>query len=240
MAKPTVFDVYFFPNDDNEIYVVNMLKTCKESIDIAIFTMTNSRIAAAIEETYRRSVKMRIIADDECCKMWGSSIYYLASIGIDIKTDDSVRFHMHHKFAVIDKSVVLTGSFNWTTQAVKNNQENILFIENKELALKYSVEFQRLWDDFETVISKESASRIIKDQDDKKKALENRRKKEKELKQQKKIEEKDKNQTKITKPCKSKQENKENMMENNNTFAKNIAKKMKSGANGANTSCLIF
>jgi cardiolipin hydrolase len=60
---------------------------------------------------------------------------------------------MHHKFAVLDESVVITGSFNWTTQAVKNNQENIVFYENKDLAKKYTEEYNKLWTSFITNIS---------------------------------------------------------------------------------------
>ena len=182
MPKPSIFEVYFFPNPDNEIYVINMLQTCKNSIDIAIFTMTNIKIANIISSLFNRGIKIRIIADGECCKMQSSNIYSLAALGIDIKTDDSIRYYMHHKFAVIDNSVVITGSFNWTTQAVNHNQENILFLENKNLAKKYSIEFQRLWDDFEVVISKESAIRILKDEEEKKKAIESRKRKEKERK----------------------------------------------------------
>ena len=36
-----------------------------------------------------------------------------------------------------------------------HNQENVLFIENKALAKAYSDEFQRLWEYFEVVITKE-------------------------------------------------------------------------------------
>jgi len=60
---------------------------------------------------------------------------------------------MHHKFAVIDKSVVITGSFNWTMQAVKYNQENLLFFENKFLAEKYTLAFEDLWKNFYTIIT---------------------------------------------------------------------------------------
>lgn len=60
---------------------------------------------------------------------------------------------MHHKFAVLDKSLVITGSFNWTSQAVKFNQENIIFYENKELAEKYSDAYDNLWNEFTTVIT---------------------------------------------------------------------------------------
>ena len=182
MPKPSIFEVYFFPNTNNEIYVINMLQTCKNTMDIAIFTMTNIKFANVITNLFNRGVKIRIIADGECCKMQTSNIYSLAALGIEVKTDDSVRYYMHHKFAVIDNSVVITGSFNWTSQAVNHNQENILFLENKNLAKKYANEFQRLWDDFEVVISKESALRILKDEQEKKKAIENRKRKEKERK----------------------------------------------------------
>ena len=64
---------------------------------------------------------------------------------------------MHHKFAVIDHSLVITGSFNWTTQAVNNNQENILFFENKSVAKKYVEEFDRLWNSFKTIIDPDEA-----------------------------------------------------------------------------------
>ncbi len=220
MPKPSIFEVYFFPNPDNEIHVINMLQTCKNTIDIAIFTMTNIKIANVISSLFNRGVKIRIIADGECCKMQSSNIYSLAALGIDIKTDDSIRYYMHHKFAVIDNSVVITGSFNWTTQAVNHNQENILFLENKNLAKKYSNEFQRLWDDFEVVISKESAIRILKDEEEKKKAIESRKRKEKErklaLKESMKKNKNDENNNKINNSVKK----------NNSCMKKSNAKKV--------------
>ena len=60
---------------------------------------------------------------------------------------------MHNKFCVIDLSVVITGSFNWTSQAVTGNQENILFFENKEIAKLYNEEFEMLWNSFTNVVT---------------------------------------------------------------------------------------
>jgi cardiolipin hydrolase len=68
---------------------------------------------------------------------------------------------MHNKYAIIDESVVITGSFNWTTQAINNNQENLLFYEDKELADKYLKEFNKLWNEFNTVIDKENAIKQV-------------------------------------------------------------------------------
>jgi hypothetical protein len=180
IPKPAVLESHFFPNVNNEVHVVNMLRTCKHTLDIAIFTLTNDRIAAAIQEVFNRGVKVRIIADDECCKMMGSDVWKLAALGIPVKTDDNAHVHMHHKFAVLDNSLVITGSFNWTTQAVKFNQENILFYENKELAVRYTEEYNRLWDSFVISISPAEALKKIEEDDKIKKEWQEKRKKAKE------------------------------------------------------------
>ena len=82
-------------------------------------------------------------------------------MGIPVKTDNSKQFHMHHKFAIIDKAVVVTGSFNWTSQAVLNNQENILFFENKGLAQQYTDEYNKLFKSFEVEITPEKAKALM-------------------------------------------------------------------------------
>ena len=182
MVKPTVFEVHFFPNPSEEIHLINLISKTKTSLDIAMFTINNIKIASEIKNIFSRGIKLRILSDSECIKMPSSNVYSLAALGISVKIDDSVRYHMHHKFCVIDKSVVVTGSFNWTDQAVNHNQENLLFIENKELAAKYSNEFEKLWNDFEIVVTKEKAEMKIKEDEEKKRAAESRKQREKEKK----------------------------------------------------------
>jgi phosphatidylserine/phosphatidylglycerophosphate/cardiolipin synthase-like enzyme len=182
MVKPSIFEVHFFPNSSEEMHLINLISKTKISLDIAMFTINNIHIAEEIKKIFYKGIKLRIITDGECIKMPSSNIYSLAAIGINIKTDDSVRYHMHHKFCVIDNSVVVTGSFNWTDQAVNHNQENLLFLENKDLAIKYSNEFQKLWDDFVIVITKEKALSKIKEDEEKKMAAESRKRREKEKK----------------------------------------------------------
>lgn len=162
--NPTVFECHFFPNPQNEVKIANMLRTVKTTLDIAIFSLTNNTLYEAIKEVWNAGCKVRIIADDECCKNFGSDVYRLAAIGIPVKTDNSEKFHMHHKFAIIDNAVVVTGSFNWTTQAVLNNQENILFIENDGLAKQYTDEYNHLWETFTVSISQEKAKKLVEDE----------------------------------------------------------------------------
>ena len=45
----------------------------------------------------------------------GSDIGKLRQAGIATKLDHA-KTHMHHKFCIIDRRLLLTGSFNWTRQ----------------------------------------------------------------------------------------------------------------------------
>ena len=159
--KPSICEVYFFPNTKNEKFLIEILRTCKKSLDVAIFSLTRDNFAKAIIEVFKRGANVRVIADDECVKNYGSDIYKLAASGIPCKTDSSALYHMHNKYAIIDESVIVTGSFNWTTQAINNNQENLLFYEDKDIAEKYTLEFNKLWSSFTVVIDKESALKQI-------------------------------------------------------------------------------
>ena len=161
--KPAICECYFFPNASNEEKVVSMLRTVKKTLDIAIFSLTLDSIAEAILEAFQRGITVRVIADDECAKNKGSNVNLIASVGVPCKTDNAV-YHMHHKFAVIDNSVVIMGSFNWTGQAVKYNQENIFFYEDKNIASQYAQEFERLWNSFNTVIDQKEAQKAVENE----------------------------------------------------------------------------
>ena len=161
--KPSICNVYFFPNAKNEKYLIEMLRTCKQSLNVAIFSLTRDNFSKSLIEVFKRGVKVRVIADDECVKNYGSDIYTLAANGIPCKTDSSAQFHMHNKYAIIDESVIVTGSFNWTTQAINNNQENLLFYEDKDLAKQYLSEFDKLWKEFTNTIDKQTAIKKIEE-----------------------------------------------------------------------------
>ena len=192
--KPVICECYFFPNPSNEQRVVNMFRTCKKTLDLAIFTFTRDSIAQAILEANQRGVKIRCIGDDGNSKVKGSDVRLLASNGIPCKTDNNLRFHMHNKMAIIDNSVVITGSFNWTSQAVNKNQDNILFIEDKNIATQYTDYYNKMWDSFDTVITQEDAKKYL--ENEKIKEQEKKAEKEKQQVEEAKKETKKKESTK--------------------------------------------
>lgn len=53
--------------------------------------------------------------------------------------------NMNHKFLVMGSSHVVTSSGNWTKQALQNEANNVIVLNNAELGRKYRDEFERLW-----------------------------------------------------------------------------------------------
>ena len=91
---------------------------------------------------------IRIITDDDKTMDRGSDIEFLKNRGAKVKMDDSPH-HMHHKFALFDDELLLTGSYNWTRSASQYNQENILETNDPKAIDQYKREFERLRDAFE-------------------------------------------------------------------------------------------
>jgi phosphatidylserine/phosphatidylglycerophosphate/cardiolipin synthase-like enzyme len=138
----------FSPGDACVTRIVGDLKSCASTADICVFTITDDRISEAIVDAHKRGVKVRIITDNDKAHDEGSDVYKLAAAGISVRADNS-PIHMHHKFALFDKSILLTGSYNWTLGAARNNHENLVASNDGKLLLAFHQEFDRLWNLFE-------------------------------------------------------------------------------------------
>lgn len=73
---------------------LHFFHTAKTSLDICVFTITNSAITSAIKAAHGRGVKVRLITDDEQMKQVGSDIEELAADGIKARHDNSPA-HMY-------------------------------------------------------------------------------------------------------------------------------------------------
>ena len=52
---------------------------------------------------------------------------------------------LHHKFAILDRNLILTGSHNWTNAANHTNDETLVAIQNETVAAHYQREYDRLY-----------------------------------------------------------------------------------------------
>ena len=138
---------YFSPGNDCENAIIQSIKSAKKSIKICVFTISDNDITDAIITAHKRGVSVKVITDNDKLNDRGSDIRKIADAGIVVKIDQKDS-HMHHKFCVIDKKVLLTGSYNWTRSAAERNQENLLVTEEDKMVRSYLHEFENLWDQF--------------------------------------------------------------------------------------------
>ncbi|KAJ7305966.1 hypothetical protein JRQ81_010332 [Phrynocephalus forsythii] len=96
---------------------------------------------------HRRGVRVRVVTDTDYMALAGSQIGLLRRAGIQVRHDQESGY-MHHKFAIIDKKILITGSLNWTTQAIQCNRENLLIVEDKDCVNIFLEEFEKIWDDY--------------------------------------------------------------------------------------------
>lgn len=143
----TLAEVYFNPGEECLQGILRLFKHVKDSVDICVFTITDDRIAEAIYQGYKRGQSIRIITDDRKINAPGSDIVKIAHAGIPVKIDHANE-HMHHKFAVFDCRILITGSFNWTRSASTGNHENLLITDDPRLVKPFCREFERLWRKF--------------------------------------------------------------------------------------------
>jgi phosphatidylserine/phosphatidylglycerophosphate/cardiolipin synthase-like enzyme len=136
--------VLFSPGSDIPETLTFLLNRAVKTIDLCVFTISDDRLARHILEAMQRGVKIRIISDDRKTYDHGSQVYGLSQAGIHVKIDHS-RYHMHHKFGVIDNRIAFSGSYNWTYTATQHNQENLIVTTNYDIVHQYTAEFGKLW-----------------------------------------------------------------------------------------------
>lgn len=167
----TLIDLHFSP-DSNTIpweqtsngLIANVLEQSKQSIDLALFVFSDQDLVNTIEPRHSQGVAIRALIEP-------SFMYRSYSEGLDmlgVALSDTCKWEstnrpwqnplttvgvpqlppgdmLHHKFGVVDRQTVITGSHNWTTAANRGNDETLLVIHNSTVAAHFQREFDRLY-----------------------------------------------------------------------------------------------
>ncbi|XP_013860283.1 mitochondrial cardiolipin hydrolase [Austrofundulus limnaeus] len=118
--------------------------SASSSLDLCIFSFSNMDLCRAVLLLHSKGVTVRVVSDKNYSAITGSQIGVLRKAGICVRCD-VVSVCMHHKFAVVDSRLLITGSLNWTLTAVQSNAENVLLTEEPDLVQPFIKEFHRLW-----------------------------------------------------------------------------------------------
>ena len=118
----------------------------RESIWVAAYAFTRTRIAAALIDAHRRGVRVAVKMDANQAEFPGAQklIEWLRGEGIPVELIHTAGEYsaMHNKFMVFDLRWVVAGSYNFTTVAQVSNWENLIWVDSPDMAEQY----KQAWD----------------------------------------------------------------------------------------------
>lgn len=134
---------YFSPEGGCTQAVVDAIHAAKQSIHVQAYSFTSRPIAQALLDAHRRGLKVLVILDKSQRTAHYSEADFLAHGGIPTWIDARHAI-AHNKIMLIDSRTTITGSFNFTNAAEKNNAENLLVLSNVPAIYKaYEDNFQK-------------------------------------------------------------------------------------------------
>ncbi|XP_033095808.1 mitochondrial cardiolipin hydrolase-like [Anneissia japonica] len=129
------------------VKLTRYMQSTKKMIDVCVYTISSKILLGILVELHKKGVIVRVITDDESINLSGNHMGDLRKHGIEVRTDHS-SFLMHHKFILMDGTLLINGSLNWTRHAILGNNENVLATNNPTIIHAYKGEFEKLWEMF--------------------------------------------------------------------------------------------
>jgi phosphatidylserine/phosphatidylglycerophosphate/cardiolipin synthase-like enzyme len=135
-------DVYFSPNGGGTAAVVREINGAKKEVLVQAYSFTSKPIAQAIVDARKRGVTVMAVLDKSQRREKYTEADFLAHSQIPTWIDASHAI-AHNKIIIIDRTTLITGSFNFTKAAEEKNAENLLVIKgNKTLIDRYIGNFE--------------------------------------------------------------------------------------------------
>jgi len=137
-------EVYFSLSENPQKAIIKNINQAETYINIAMYTFTDQEIALSLANAQKRGVKVRVYLDRSQIESTYSVSRLLVQKGIKVRISSN-NYIMHHKFAIIDNRLLLTGSYNWTFAANNKNEENLMIIDDPEIIEIFQHQFVNLW-----------------------------------------------------------------------------------------------
>lgn len=119
--------------------VVALFNHAQKTAHVAIYSLTEPDIVNAMIAAFKRGVQVGVVADQTESKnaTMAAMLKELTQAGIDVRVAVKQTALMHNKVGIFDGQTVCLGSFNWTTNAEKNNDENLMIVDGPDAAGAY-------------------------------------------------------------------------------------------------------
>ncbi len=144
-ADPAVLVAATLPGAEILPMVMGAVAAARRSLDVAMYTLTDADVVAAMEAAHARGVSVRVLLDPSE-RPSDPSAASLRAHGVDVRLYHSSGEKLHAKAAIVDGSTALLGSANWTVSGFEHNHElDVAIPANPAVAAALEEQFTRDW-----------------------------------------------------------------------------------------------
>lgn len=116
----------------------------QDTIHARAYAFTSLEFATALINAHQRGVSVLVLVDKSQMKGAHSLVNMLIEAGITVKRE-KCKGLAHNKVIIIDNTILITGSYNFTKGAESRNAENLLILKQRTLLKKYMQDWQIAW-----------------------------------------------------------------------------------------------
>lgn len=138
----TPIEIWFAPEDSVTLALIEHLSNAESQIRFMTFSFTLDEIGDVVLEASERGVEVSGIFEVTGSETRFSEMPRMFCTGLSVFQDGNPGI-LHHKVFIIDDHTVITGSFNISNNATTSNDENLVIINNPDIAAEYIAEFDR-------------------------------------------------------------------------------------------------
>jgi phosphatidylserine/phosphatidylglycerophosphate/cardiolipin synthase-like enzyme len=138
---PPIVNVYFPPKDNCTGLIIDRIRSARRTILVMMYDFADKDIADALIQAHRNGVFVEVIIEPLTSGAGDNTqAYNLRDGGVNVRRDGK-EATFHHKVAIIDSYLVITGSFNYSKTAQNGNAENLVVLQSSPIANQYTQEF---------------------------------------------------------------------------------------------------
>lgn len=140
-AEPmqAMVSVCFVPGEACAGRIAEAIEAARREVRVQAYGFTARPILRALAAARRRGVDVAVILDrsdrGEVCRA-SAAVGDLMAAGVPVWIDP-IHGIAHNKVMVIDRHLVIGGSYNYTEAAERRNAENVTFIDSSAVASRF-------------------------------------------------------------------------------------------------------
>jgi phosphatidylserine/phosphatidylglycerophosphate/cardiolipin synthase-like enzyme len=119
---------YFSPKGGCQEAIVAEIKKARSEILVQAYSFTADPLTFGLVDAKKNGVTVEIVLDKSNELERYSDLKILMENSMDVKIDHDHAI-AHNKIIIIDKKILITGSYNFTNQAEHENAENLMIIK---------------------------------------------------------------------------------------------------------------